>query len=267
MTGFSVRVPCVECHQVGVWLRGRRVLENVSFSVMPGEVVTLLGQSGQGKSVLLKLILGVLEVDQGQILVSGSGVETPTSPWGTLDPRCVLVLQNPRLVEEMSVEENVRLVGASLELFEKLMSECGASFSPFEEFFRVPASHLTFEARKLVSQMRALSANSKVVLLDEPTSGLSPWQASIVSRIIFEEAKKQEKAILVASHDILVSARYSHRCLFLKEGEIVGEVSAADLVFSKDSVSLKERGQFPAFVHEYFNKEKQRANAMRALQG
>jgi phospholipid/cholesterol/gamma-HCH transport system ATP-binding protein len=202
------------------------VLKNVSFFVDQGETAVIMGRSGVGKSVSLKLLLGFLEPDAGQIVVAGQDVTGWTeAQFATIRRRVTMVFQSGALFDSLTVAENVAfpLVGrhdsGSPEEIERRVSELLAMLEVTEFADRLPAD-LSTGTKRAVAIARALAENPEAILYDEPTTMVDPLMAGHVSDLILKLKKTLHKTSIVVTHDTHLGKKLADRAIFLQEGRV-----------------------------------------------
>ncbi|MGZ3697807.1 MAG: ABC transporter ATP-binding protein [Bdellovibrionota bacterium] len=207
--------------------KGRdQVLRGVSIRFAPGKLTYILGSSGAGKSVTLKLILGLLHPDSGQILVSGRDISTlKGEELAGHRKKFGMLFQNSALFDDMTVFDNVAF---------PLREHTKMSEKEIEEAVRLSLSvlgmtggydkfpnELSGGMRKRVGLARAIIRNPDILLYDEPTTGLDPVTRTTVDELI-ETTKRQFKLTsIVISHDLPSALLLGDRIAFLHQGEIV----------------------------------------------
>jgi len=204
------------------------VLDGVDFTVNNGETVALLGQSGTGKSVLLKHINGLIHPDEGIILVDGLNVATlKRAALAELRMRIGYVFQNGALFDSLDVFENVRL-GVSDEVKYKDEGYCRArvleclrlvNLAP-EVVKKFPAQ-LSGGMRKRVGIARAIAGEPTYVLYDEPTSGLDPVNSDIIDNLVKRLSDELSVTSVMVTHDVRGAFRVADRLALLSGGKIV----------------------------------------------
>jgi phospholipid/cholesterol/gamma-HCH transport system ATP-binding protein len=208
---------------VSISFDGRAVLEDVSFSVDRGQTLCILGRSGVGKSVSLRLLMGFLKPDAGSILVNGQEI-TDLSEEGMqlVRKRVTMVFQNGALFDSLSVRENVafplRERGGLeeeqvLQLVDRLLTLVGAD----DVVEALPAS-LSTGRRRAVAIARALAAQPEVVLYDEPTTMVDPIIARRLGGIIQRLKHQLGYTSIVVTHDMRFAERLADLVLFLHMG-------------------------------------------------
>ncbi len=222
--------PVIELVDVSVAFGDNRVLSGLSIRILPGLTTVIVGRSGSGKSVLLKLMMGLLKPNSGKVILFGRDLAT-VSPVEiiSLRRRMSMLFQNYALFDSLTVEENA---GFSLlentnmkrrdimKLSHELLDILGLEGT--EE--QLPAS-LSGGMRKRVSLARALIANPEVVLFDEPTTGLDPIMIAKVDEMLVLAKETYHITSVIISHDMASTKRLADRVAFLHDGRIISEGS------------------------------------------
>jgi phospholipid/cholesterol/gamma-HCH transport system ATP-binding protein len=215
--------PIISFSHVSISFDGRSVLEDMSFFVDRGQTLCILGRSGVGKSVALRMLMGFLTPDEGSIRVEGQEI-TALSEEGmrAIRKRITMVFQNGALFDSMSVRENVAFPlrerggmdeNEIMESVDRLISLVGAE----DVLDALPAS-LSTGRKRAVAIARALAAKPEVVLYDEPTTMVDPIIARILGDLI-EILKRQLRfTSIVVTHDTRFAERLADLVLFLHQG-------------------------------------------------
>jgi len=220
---------------------GRPVLTGLACAVQKGTITTIMGLSGSGKSVLLKLLLGLERPDSGSILLdqedmvsmSGRKVNEVRRRFGVL-------FQDAALFDSMSVLENVafpirehlRLPEAKIrEVAEEKLSMVG-----MRDHQRKFPEELSGGMRKRVGMARALALDPEIVFFDEPTSGLDPITRAAIYNLIERTHQKVMGTYLLVSHDLEGVLEISDELMMLWEGKIVAKGSPDEIRSSEDPV-------------------------------
>ena len=202
---------------------GHEVLKGVSLDILPGKINFIIGRSGEGKSVLLKIMTGLYQADSGSILFGSVDLAkaTPTE-WLAIRQRMGVLFQDGALFDSMTLGQNVsfplwfhRLASpreARLKA-EELLGELG-----LEDACDVKVSELYTGERKRVALARALAVDPEVVFFDEPTTGLDPLLSSQVDELIVHAQKKTGGTVVVISHDMAATLTLADRVTLLHEG-------------------------------------------------
>ena len=209
---------------VSMWFGERRVLDNVSFVVNRGETLCILGRSGVGKSVALRILMGFLKPQVGSIRVDGEEINGVTEEgMQEIRKRVTMVFQNGALFDSLTVRENVafplRERGGLDEdqiqqIVERLIGLVGAE----DVSDALPAS-LSTGRRRAVAIARALASQPEVVLYDEPTTMVDPIIARRLGGIIQRLKKQLGFTSIVVTHDMRFAERLADSVLFLHDGK------------------------------------------------
>jgi phospholipid/cholesterol/gamma-HCH transport system ATP-binding protein len=202
----------------------RIILNSISFSVQKGEIVFVLGQSGTGKSVLLKCLVGLLKPESGRILIDGRDI-VPLSETEMFEVRkkCGMVFQQPALFDSLSIFDNVayglrkhfRL--SDLELKSKVQQAIESVHLSLDILEKWPRQ-ISYGMQKRVSLARTLVLEPEVLLFDEPTTGLDPVTTNAINQLIQEVSKIYKTTSLVVSHDMNCAMQAADRIIFLDRG-------------------------------------------------
>jgi phospholipid/cholesterol/gamma-HCH transport system ATP-binding protein len=217
----------------------QKVLNRIGFAVARGETVVVLGRSGTGKSVLLKLLIGLQKPDSGSIRILG--LEMTTLPFKQLNQarkKIGFLFQQAALYDSLSVEENVAFPldrHSNLQSAERkervraLLVTVGME----QHGLKLP-SQISGGMQKRVGLARALALEPEIMLFDEPTAGLDPITAGEINQLILDLQEKRKITSIIVTHDIRGARTVSNRLVLLKEGSIVAEGTYEDLKKNQD---------------------------------
>ena len=216
--------PIIVFDNVSISFDGRSVLENVSFSVERGETLCILGRSGVGKSVSLRMLMGFLEPDSGSIRIEGKEMtELDEEGLRAIRKHVTMVFQNGALFDSMSVRENVafplRERGGLAEdqvvqIVDRLIGLVGA-----EDVVDSFPSSLSTGRKRAVAMARALSAQPEIVLYDEPTTMVDPIIARRLGNLIQRLKRQLGFTSIVVTHDTRFAHALADTVLFLDQGK------------------------------------------------
>jgi phospholipid/cholesterol/gamma-HCH transport system ATP-binding protein len=219
---------------------GNAVLKDVSFFVEQGETAVIMGRSGVGKSVSLKLLLGFLEPDAGQIVVAGEDVTGwSEARFEKIRRRVTMVFQSGALFDSLTVAENVAfpLVGRSdsapQEEVDRRVKELLGMLEVADFADRLPAD-LPTGTKRTVAIARALAENPEAILYDEPTTMVDPLMAAQVSDLIVKLKQTLHKTSVVVTHDTHLGKKLADRVIFLNECRVAFFGTWKELEASKD---------------------------------
>ncbi len=216
----------IECRDVWKGFARKSVLRGVNLRIEPGETVVIIGQSGSGKSVLLKHIVGLIDPDDGSILIDGIDITTLNrKKLFELRMRFGMVFQGAALFDSYTVEENV---GLAMREHTDLPDEEVARIAK-EKLHMVgldgigdkrPAE-LSGGMKKRVGFARAIAMDPKCVLYDEPTTGLDPINADVINNLIVKLSNELHITSIVVTHDLASAYKVADRIVMLHEGKIL----------------------------------------------
>ena len=225
-----------------VWLSfDQPVLRGVDLEVHKGETLLVLGESGTGKSTLLKLITRMLLPDEGCIRVLGQDVSLLTFQEALeLRRKIGMVFQNAALFDSMSVFDNVAYPLRENTDFDDARIEESVrerlefvDLEPDKVLHKLPAE-LSGGMRKRVGLARAIATDPDIVLYDEPTAGLDPLAVGTINALMRKLQTEKGVTSIVVTHDIRAGFRVSNRVALLREGEIVYRGTPEEMVADDD---------------------------------
>lgn len=234
-------MPILDVKQIDAGYGSQQVLFHVSLSVEQGEIVTILGPNGAGKSTLLKALAGILNPQQGEILLN-------EQPIHTLEPHQIAsmglswVPQEENVFPTMTVKENLEM-GAYLlpgDPKERIEEVC-VIFPQLTERMGQIAGNLSGGQRQMLAIARGLMLRPSILLLDEPTTGLAPNLVHIMLGKIREITKRLGSAVLLVTQT-LDAVRFCQRGYLLTAGEILYADTQADLLANENVHDLYFRG-------------------------
>ena len=202
------------------------VLNGVNLSIAQGVNVCIVGGSGSGKSVLLKLIFGLLTPDQGRVLIDGRDVWTfTTEEWHQFYDEVGVVFQSAALFDSLTVRENVgiRMMEAhrfTHEEIETRVLEALALVGLDSEVLDKLPAQLSGGMKKRVGIARAIIHQPRYLVYDEPTTGLDPINSEIIDSLIEELGTNEDRTSLIVTHDLQTVRKVADFVAMLYEGEI-----------------------------------------------
>jgi phospholipid/cholesterol/gamma-HCH transport system ATP-binding protein len=203
------------------------VLEEISFAANHGETVVVVGESGTGKSTILKLILRLLVPDQGRVLIDGEDI-THLSFEEALEVRqkMGMVFQGAALFDSMTVFENVAYPLrehtdlTETEIEERVREKLNFVDLEAERVMPMMPAELSGGMKKRVGIARGMANNPELMLYDEPTSGLDPLTTGTITRLIMKLQRELDVTSIVVSHDIRSAFRMATKVALLAEHRI-----------------------------------------------
>jgi phospholipid/cholesterol/gamma-HCH transport system ATP-binding protein len=222
--------PYIEFLDVHKAFDEQAVLEGVSFEVRRGEMVVVLGRSGVGKSVTLKIIMGFLQPDAGRVLVEGRDVTRMSEEeLAAVRSRVTMVFQSGALFDSLTVGENVayplreRVVRGhpmTEELIQTLITELLGKVE-LADYCDVMPSSLSTGLKRSVAIARALAAEPEAILYDEPTTMVDPLMAQTIGDLILKLKHETGLTSIVVTHDMRLARKLADRIVFLVDGHVV----------------------------------------------
>lgn len=227
------REPALRLQGIVKTFPGVRALDGVDFEVMPGEVHALLGENGAGKSTLMKVLAGMYQPDEGEIIIASRPVRM-TTPIEAKAEGVVLIHQELSLVPEMSAAENIYLGELPRQSFGRvdwktLEDRSNAILKRLKCNFRaeVTVAHLSIANQQMVEIARALTVDARVVVFDEPTASLTDAEKVVLFDII-NDLKAQGVGIVYISHRMDEIFTLSDRITVLRDGAYRGTLTTAE---------------------------------------
>ena len=222
----TVQQPYIEFREVSKAFGENVVLDRVSFDVMPGETVCILGRSGVGKSVSLQLLMGFLKPDSGLVIVAGQDItDFSEEQLEAIRKKVTMVFQNGALFDSLTVGENVAFpLRESRELNEEQIYEIVDGLLKMvgvQEMRDLLPSDLSTGMKRSVAIARALAARPECVLYDEPTTMVDPLMAQLLGDLIKRLKIQLYLTSIVVTHDMRLAKKLADRVVFLYEGKAI----------------------------------------------
>ena len=217
----------------------KKVLDGTNLEIEKGKITVIIGRSGEGKSVLIKHIIGLLKPDSGQILLDGQDITKMTErELNEVRRRFGMLFQGAALFDSLTVGENVAF---------PLREHAGMPEADLKEVIKeklrlvglkdvenmMPAD-LSGGMKKRVGLARAIDMDPEIVLFDEPTTGLDPIMSDNVATLILDTQRDLKTTYIVITHDISLTYKIADKVAMLHEGKIVEQ---GDVEYVKSSVN------------------------------
>jgi phospholipid/cholesterol/gamma-HCH transport system ATP-binding protein len=223
------------------------VLRDINLVINKGENLVILGKSGTGKSVLIKIIVGLVNPDEGNLIIFGQDIaKLKNNELIEIRKKIGFLFQSGALYDSMTVRENLefplrRQTGSiPKEKMNLLINEALQNVGLAEAIDKTPAE-LSGGMRKRLGLARTLILKPEIMLYDEPTTGLDPITSKEISKLILEVQKKYNTTSIIITHDIKCARLTADRIIVIKDGTCAAKGSYTDLENSPDK-----------WVHSFF---------------
>jgi phospholipid/cholesterol/gamma-HCH transport system ATP-binding protein len=218
--------PYIEFKDVSKAFGSLEVLKHVSFDVLPGEMVCILGRSGVGKSVSLHNIMGFLKPDSGRVIVACQDITDYSEPQlEEIHKKVTMVFQNGALFDSLTVGENVAFpLREKRELSEDQIFQVVDGLLEMvgvKEMREMLPSDLSTGMKRSVAIARALSAQPECVLYDEPTTMVDPLMGNLLGDLIARLKLQLHLTSVVVTHDMRLAKKLADRLVFLHQAEAI----------------------------------------------
>jgi phospholipid/cholesterol/gamma-HCH transport system ATP-binding protein len=235
----------IEVKNVNKGFDGTQILKDVSFKIEKGKTNLIIGQSGSGKSVLTKCIVGLHEVDSGEIIYDGEVFSAMNKEERKqIRKEIGMLFQGGALFDSLSVEENVMF---PLTVFSKMSKDEMRDRANFclkrvrlENKNHLYPSEISGGMQKRVAIARAISMNPKYLFCDEPNSGLDPKTAIVIDNLIYDLTKEFDMTTVVITHDMNSVMEIGENIMFIHKGQNWWEGNRKSIITTDN----KEIGEF-----------------------
>ncbi|MDI6784703.1 MAG: ABC transporter ATP-binding protein [bacterium] len=216
----------IELRNVYKKLGNKEVLRGVDLKIEPEETMVIIGGSGEGKSVLLKHMIGLMHPDRGEVFIDGENItQIPASELNRVRSKFGMLFQYAALFDSMNVKENVGFALyehtdlPELEICRIVKEKLAlVHLSGIESMM---PSELSGGMKKRVGLARALAREPKIILYDEPTTGLDPIHADMINLLIIELKERLKVTAVVVTHDMKSAFKIADRIAMLYQGKII----------------------------------------------
>jgi phospholipid/cholesterol/gamma-HCH transport system ATP-binding protein len=236
--------PAVVFDRVSKSFGAKQVLDDVSFDVRAGEALCILGRSGTGKSVTLKLIVSLLKPDAGEIWIDHDKItQLKESELSRVRRKMGFLFQDAALFDSLTLYENlaiplVRLTDKSRQevdfVIDRVLRQVGLS----GDKQKMPAE-LSGGMRKRAGLARALVLEPRILLADEPSSGLDRITASEIDDLLMAQKSEHKTALIVVTHDVRGARRVADRILVLDRGKLIADGTFNDIEHGDNEVARR----------------------------
>ena len=218
------------------------ILRDVSLQVRAGETLCILGRSGTGKSVTLKLIISLLKPEQGQIWIEGEDItRLHASDLSRVRRKIGFLFQNAALFDSLSLYENLalpllRLTSKSPAEIDVIIDRVLRDVGLHDDKHKMP-SELSGGMRKRAGLARALVLEPRILLVDEPSSGLDRITAAEIDELLLREKAEHRTTLIVVTHDVHGARRIADRIAVLNQGRLIADGTVEEVQHSEHEVA------------------------------
>ena len=234
--------PAVVLEHVSKSFGEKPILRDVSFQVRAGEALCILGRSGTGKSVTLKLIISLLKPEQGQIWIEGEEItRLHASDLSRVRRKMGFLFQNAALFDSLTLYENLalplfRLTSKSPAEVDLIIDRVLRDVGLGDDRQRMP-SELSGGMRKRAGLARALVLEPRILLVDEPSSGLDRITASEIDELLLREKVERRTTLIVVTHDVRGARRIADRIAVLNQGRLIADGTVEEVQHSENEIA------------------------------
>ncbi|WP_137790482.1 ABC transporter ATP-binding protein [Bacillus sp. E(2018)] len=237
----------LKVNNISKTIEGSQVLDHVNITLEPGTIAGLVGRNGVGKSTLLRVIAGILDPDEGQVLFNDTDIHQDPQ----VKQKITYVPDSTEILKSYSVKEIVKLYDAIYEDFDVVY------FYSLLDRFKLPKNK---KIRTYSKGMKALflmilsfSTKSDLIILDEPTNGLDPIVKRNILQFIIEEVSERQLCVLISTHHLEEVEKMADVLIMIKEGRIESTTSIEDAKTSFRKVQVVYKHSLPEKIAQLSN--------------
>ena len=207
---------------------GSHILRNISLTAKAGQITVLLGRNGVGKTTLLKALMGLVPVRQGQINFLGDTI-THASPYERARAGIGYVPQGRDIFNRLTVEDNLRMGLATQPASADIPAELFELFPILDQMRQRRGGDLSGGQQQQLAIARALAGNPKLLVLDEPTEGIQPSIIKDIGRVIKRLASRGDMAILLCEQYYDFAEELADQYLVMERGEVIAQGPGSEM--------------------------------------
>ncbi|MBI4115926.1 MAG: ABC transporter ATP-binding protein [Candidatus Omnitrophica bacterium] len=229
----------IQVENLQKWFGTRKILDGINFEVREGETLVIMGGSGCGKSTLLRTLVGLLQADEGKVLIFGEDMaHASEDKKNEIRKKFGMLFQGAALFNSLTVGENVALPlkeHTSLdEEIIRIIVKVKLELVGLTGFESLKPYQISGGMKKRVALARAIALDPKIVFYDEPGAGLDPITARVIDHLLMDLTKKLRMTSVVVTHEMNSAFRIADRMIMLHQGKVVGSGSPQEIKESKD---------------------------------
>lgn len=229
----------IEFKNISKSFSSKNILNNISFKIKAGESVAIIGQSGEGKSVLLKHFNGLMMPDSGQVIIDKKIInELSFSDLQSIRKNMSMVFQFGALFDSLSIKDNILISldnNTALDIYEKEKRvKESLDLVNLSHIDHLYPNDLSGGMKKRVGISRAISIKPTYILYDEPTTGLDPINTGKIINLMKSIKKNKKITSIIVTHEMKIVNEFVSRVIMLKNSNIIFDGSPEDLNSSKD---------------------------------
>ena len=219
---------------------GNNVLKNISFNVNKGDSLAIVGKSGAGKSVLLKSLIGLIDVDEGEIIIDDNNIRNMKfKEIQKIRSKVGMVFQFGALFDSMSVYDNIALALENRKMTKEEKDELIGSYLEevgMEGTEQLMPSELSGGMKKRVGIARSIAMKPTYLLYDEPTTGLDPVMTDSINRLIKKIIDIEKVTSIIVTHEMRTVYDVTDRVVLINEGEIAYNGSSENIKKQENNI-------------------------------
>lgn len=208
----------LECKNLNKKIGKKEILKNISLNLEEGDILGFIGPNGAGKTTTIKLILGLQNINSGEVKINGYDI---TKEFEKAIERVGTIVENPDLYMYMSGEDNLKMLARLYKNIDKKRIEEVIKLVGLENRIKDKVSKYSLGMRQRLGIAQAIMHKPNLLILDEPTNGLDPEGIKNLRDLLTELAKKEKMAILISSHNLSELESFCNKVAIIQNGEIV----------------------------------------------